>query len=652
MDKENVIDLSNNLRDLNIDMQNWQAMSYNMRKRSDDACIARYGINNTQLYELLRSMLIDDEFKKRKEQAVSESDVDGDNDPNLRISQINKSKEVQDQTGEAIIDDWLGDKPLPNYGEYLQAQYNKYIALTPDMRENSDQSSLSIWGYTVPNMYNIMLNKWNAYKELNDDEDVVHPDTLQNYVSDVDECVTNSDVLGMLVRKLDINTYRGTLYENSVLENLCDTIDDNIDNGYDYSSDVPLITPWFTPDEMENITGSEVDPYDYVLGNNSQELHEKIKEAMASGNEDEILRLGWNPKVEYTPESADYARKRQIRWFNENKQIQIIDLSKFDVPVTEDTEEEVKHPILKLEPIYIVLISHEGFNSKAIRAATRSKYSHAGIAFDERLDRIYTFNAATPDGRSGFSIESLDFYLEAKNPKLKVITIFVSPEVKQKMQFVVDAYAKNKGRTYYDWSDLFRILLKKSKDTMYSLGMICSQFVDTVLKACNIDLTGKPSNLVTPKDFDMLTKNGAIARAFVMYDGLVKNYKVSDVQRKVITLISRAKDPDSLLTKPLKEALNMIFGQRDLNGLYVKTDNEKANQILAEIRTVITPSAIIGTPEKIPVGYEARNEMYIDRPSNNKIAPSTSAVYSPLRFSGETIRAVEDIKKSMIKNYK
>ena len=42
-----------------------------------------------------------------------------------------------------------------------------------------------------------------------------------------------------------------------------------------------------------------------------------IREAYRLGNEEELVRLGWNPRVKPTAENFKFARDRQIRWFEE-----------------------------------------------------------------------------------------------------------------------------------------------------------------------------------------------------------------------------------------------------------------------------------------------------------------------------------------------
>ena len=77
MTADYVLDLSDNLEDLEQDMSNWMQLPYDMRKRSNDACIMKYGCTNEQLYNMIKARLMnidmneyDPENKISMEQAL------------------------------------------------------------------------------------------------------------------------------------------------------------------------------------------------------------------------------------------------------------------------------------------------------------------------------------------------------------------------------------------------------------------------------------------------------------------------------------------------------------------------------------------------------------------------------------------------------
>ena len=50
MDNNNVIMVTNDLKELEQDMRNWLLLTYDERKRADIICIDKYGCNNIELY--------------------------------------------------------------------------------------------------------------------------------------------------------------------------------------------------------------------------------------------------------------------------------------------------------------------------------------------------------------------------------------------------------------------------------------------------------------------------------------------------------------------------------------------------------------------------------------------------------------------------
>lgn len=422
---------------------------------------------------------------------------------------------------------------------------------------------------------------------------------------------------------LNCISHNGTLYENAVLERLSEEIENSNNSMVDYSEDIPLVTPWFTPDEMKDLFNIEVDPYEYILrGSMAMSFHEDIRKTMyelglAKDNEDEssiseatdkVIKLGWNPSVVYNENTMKYARERQVKWFNENKNISIIDISDFNV-----LSEKVKPSTIKLEPVYITLINHEGITSKVIRGWTKSNWSHAGFSFDEKLDHIYSFNGGGPDGKWGFSIENVEFYKKAKNPSLKVLTFFIEPKVKEKLKKTIDFFIKNKDRTHYSLQNIGRIVLNKSSDSLYSLNMVCSQFVDSILKIVNIDLTGKPSNLVSPSDFEKSATNNKL---FTIFDDKIDKFKSGIIKKKVTSLLSSDLNPEGLIIKPLGEIVEEIFKNKNIEYVYTECKIEKVDNVLKEMRELLYPTNIIVEAKPLPIRFGKSGNMFIELPRN------------------------------------
>lgn len=624
MDSQNIISITGDLEKLDLDMINWQSLTFAQRKRSDDACISKYGRTNTELYELLRKNI---ELSSTDASLLSEGSLELEikkTDIDSKLDKMNSSKRLQKEFGFVIIDPWILDN-VPEYTlEELESKYNLFLSSAEDIKKGSNSNSIELWGYDVHNMYNIMKNKILdlEYSKKEKDDPEFHLPTndlqLSEYTTYVKSEIEHSDLLHKKLRYIDCLSYKGTVYEEAVLERLSNEINESCKNSFaNYSEDIPLITPWFTPDELEALTNKEIEPFEYIIGNrDTVSLNENIKKAMyelsiATESDIEektknVISLGWNPSVPYNEHTISYARQRQINWLRENKYIEFIDISEFFVL----DEDKIEVPIVQLEPVYIVLINHEGINSKIIRAWTKSNYSHAGISLDENLDKIYSYNMTGPDGSSGFGIESLRFYKRAKDPNLKVMTFFVEPNVKMALKEKIDYFVKNKDKTSYSISNIFRIILNKTKDTSYSLSLVCSQFVDTILKMVNLDISGKPSNLVVPGDFDKSNMN----KMFITYNGKVKGYKPSIVKKKITKLLSSNLFPDSLIVKPIGETMERIFVNKDLESLFVETGDPNIDVVLSEIRSILTPTAVITEAKPLPVRFGKKGDLFIDLP--------------------------------------
>ena len=432
------------------------------------------------------------------------------------------------------------------------------------------------------------------------------------------ESILDADLVSLYIKKLNYSTPKKYITESVVSDVMSAEIDQEIrKNSYvDYSEDIPQITPYFTPDEYREIHNTEINDFEYITYdmNDPKTLLGEIKEAMKNNDEGKLLKLGWNPSVEPTAENLKFARERQIRWFNEHKKLRIIDISGLQFGTV--NEANVQNPLIKFEPVYIVLLSHQGLNSKIIQKYTRSHYSHAGIAFDESLKTIYSFNAATPDPtkKEGMSIESVDFYKKsAKGVKIQVVTFFVTANVKQKLKKRCMYYVANKDKTHYDFLNFFRIIFNKTKDSAQSLSFVCSQFVDVILKSCNIDLTGKPSNLVFPGDFETPVPG---SKLYIVFKDTLEKFKPSAIRNKVRELLSLGSSSEELLTVPAIEAVQNFLESMNLKDLMVKTESVATNQAIQEFLEFLKPEEAIVEARHIPVRFNNRGDFFINLPRN------------------------------------
>lgn len=215
------------------------------------------------------------------------------------------------------------------------------------------------------------------------------------------------------------------------------------------------------------------------------------------------IMLGWDPNRYYY-----YTNKAKCNAFN-------IDAKIIDLSVDSYIQESKVQP---LKPLYIVLSFTNTAFGKAITNFTNSKYSHAALALDAKLDKLYTFNADV----NGFKIESLKEYKKAFDESLlAVYTVMVNPKSYNKVKNAIENYILKAKATSYSFLTGLGVVL--GVPIIRNDSMICSQFVDSMLKMINVEAIKKDSALVVPGDFS----NSKIL--YKVFEGHIKNYKPSVV---------------------------------------------------------------------------------------------------------------------------
>ena len=162
------------------------------------------------------------------------------------------------------------------------------------------------------------------------------------------------------------------------------------------------------------------------------------------------------------------------------------------------------------------------------------------ITLDSSLKKLYSFNLLNHEHKKhgGFSIESLKRYLDDYEDSLMaVFTIFLD-------KFTFDALKKN-----------IKWFIEHTKETSYSFlniiayglhlpiqftnRMVCSQFVDNILKRVGVDVTGKRSSQVSAATFYKSNSE----YIYKCYEGEIKKYKPSTLNKN----INKIKDKKVLL---------------------------------------------------------------------------------------------------------
>ena len=93
----------------------------------------------------------------------------------------------------------------------------------------------------------------------------------------------------------------------------------------------------------------------------------------------------------------------------------------------------------------------------------------------------------------------------------------------------------NKDKTEYSYLTGFGAFFNLPIE--FDFKMICSQFVDSIIKFANIDITGKNSAIVIPKDFENLK----VKNLYKLFEGKLHDFNDKKVKALVDVLIKNAK---------------------------------------------------------------------------------------------------------------
>ena len=610
MDKNNVIVPTDDIEELKLDYNKWDStLTYDQKKRSNMKCEELYGCNNMELFDKLNSAITtaNDVITKESFDIPDNFLADWDILNKIKMSQI-----VMDQHHDLIL---LIDYPKPMPIDQLEFLYNKFqSSITHDRRLMSDRYSLEIWGASVTDMYKKIKGKIMSLTNKVD-----NPITLKEGAVDVTithflESYSEADELRREIMKIDGYTEKDTFYETVILR---EGIEKCKFEKFDYDKVFDNITPWFTPTEYTDIVEEDVNPFDYSFIENGSEYYETIVKLQEKHNVPAQLKLGWNPAIKMNAHAVKVARKRQVDWFNENeRRVQVIDVSNLstDLPnsVLEAETDELKDTNILLKPIYIVLSLGKKLHSKIITGFTKAEFSHAGISLDSSMNNVFSFNFSKAKGVDGIAKESIKDYPEGRD--IMVSAIFVPEKVFDKVKSTIKNYENNKEKYHYGFTNLLDYVTKKEKDISQSTNLVCSQFVDNVLKLSNIDITHKSSNLVAPGDFSF--KPDEKVKVFTLYKGNSSVYNRREVDKKVKGLM-KASTVQQLNVMESFEVLNHVSKCFIENFFTCDCENEYIHESLKNIRSMLTPTnAIVVREFKSPVRFTDLGDLNIDLPKN------------------------------------
>lgn len=242
-------------------------------------------------------------------------------------------------------------------------------------------------------------------------------------------------------------------------------------------------------------------------------------------NVDKDMRLfGWNPVMKFNATNVAKANKRfeDAIYGNINERFRDIN------PLITERSMVAK----KLNPLFIVLVEGDTpIFSQATKLVTKGPFSHASLGLSPKLDKLYSFNLRNGvKNTGGFSIENIKNY--PKDGKLGVFCIFIKDSDLEKIENMIHHYTNHIQDTAYSILNVLAIPFNAA--IKMDFKMICSEFVDSLLKICDINIVDKASPLVTPNDFYRSAKSNS--KIYKIYEGMVHNYREASTRTKLLRI--------------------------------------------------------------------------------------------------------------------
>lgn len=590
-----VIKNVDNIDDLEKEWDAYSSLHKDLRKRSDEKSIELFGQSNIDRYEDMKSDLLAkdnfsiDDIPLESSRIVRQKRFKTGIDIKYTVDDIEKAKEYSTHSMRVII------TPTETLEE-LESLWNRYLNQHKQLKRESDWKSLEIFGLNNQDHYEYLRSKF-LYEDIDDEpNEEISPSTEKYPPTNLFEsskvsfrmspfeynCILLNESKGFLKdsSKLELSLYKPKNVSESIKREKiigCMIDDDETDGFVDNKvlSDLPCMIP----DDMielgvygddnfyseykaikigENYSSKDwFDDYRNVccgvVSENTRTLnllrHEKLEELCHELSKDPdnnqlkqwILELGWNPEIEYTSTNrALVSHNRKLKLQEFYNQFQYIDVRGIEsVDYLNESIDETS----ALYPLYIIILSSKSNFGTLIKKVTNSIYTHGAIAFDSTLNKIYSYD------REGFTFDNLKKY--GPDSHLFVNVIFLNKKDIRKIKTELDYYIANKKHTHYGYANLFRILKGKVKDS--NLNLICTEFVDKLLKSVGIDITHKPSNLVTPKDLaNSVESNNKI---YTVYKGKTEKYNQKKVDSRVRKLMVSGRVFKELFTDKICEKI-------------------------------------------------------------------------------------------------
>lgn len=513
--------VKNNIDDvdeLNNEFNDFMDQSFKKCRDADDVSITLTGLTNQQRYE------------KQMDDLISES---GPID--ITQDKIELAKAWTDITGIFIV------YPCDN----IDIQFNKYLAQPNNKRQAADWKALEIFGVDNPNLYRFI-----KHGIAN-----IEPEKENNIYS-------LGQHLKFLKEEYKPTSFTETVEAKHLEKKILERIK-KLSKEQEYKCEYMYI-PYFHPKEITELEGyysDEVDDecnsifkeymnYFYGYENNFNPikwdgkvrfLNYKLEYAKDDNERNmykqSLVKIGWNPEIKYNAENQLKAKDRHERMLQEDyKHVSILNMEPL-FNVFNESEAIQESKMQKLYPVSIVLVRGDSKFSDAIVKVTKGPYSHSALCLDNDFKRLYSFNMNnTFNHGGGLSLESINNYPQDNN--VAVFTFFIDKDRYDTMNKNVQDLLYDIKNSRYSIANILTLPFKKVNLNMTD-KMICSQFVDKMLKLANIDLTGADSSKVTPNYlYSMCIGN---SKVYKIYEGPVKDFNYNKATKFVDSLTRHPK---------------------------------------------------------------------------------------------------------------
>ena len=621
------------LDELEDEFDDFQQMTYKQRKVSNAKSEELYGMNNYERYDKLKSDLLKKE-KNTDDKIIytgESSNIIDKRGENLNVELDNEQCSDYQQAIKNALS-WMEKSMIfiitpQETMVQLEELWNKWNQMHLKHRRDSDMKSTELFNMTNLDHYNklksVFLSKGEGIVSDNKDntDQVISSNDEKIKISQekIEAHLENGDILSAskeLLLLKSINT--DSIYESRLIDSIekkfIKESDINVNSYYDRLNDLPYFTPeqlesmgvYFKDtfydnypdnkylDDEEKITTKDwFDCYNRTINGFLNENFNKytslwinklntlyrdfdsIKESgdigLINARKQSILELGWNPEIEFTLDNRKKVSDKTRDYLKSSISNKILDIREFYNSceelniMNESNSEQTKYPL------FVVLsYSGRGF-SKVISKYTKSKFSHASLGLEPELDKLYSYNLQA----GGFDIESLDIYKKNNSQAhLAVFCTFLNKEQIRKVRLSIDQLLSVRNDTRYSIKNLLGIGL--NMDFESNITMICSQFVDRMLKMVNIDHTGKPSGLVTPNDFYVNKSDNM----YLIYDGPIMEYNPN----KARVLIKKLDKNSAYIKESSISILNesSFLENMDLTSLDTLISIDEQSEILSE----------------------------------------------------------------------